>query len=1584
MAQHQIPLLPTRAEQQHHPLTFSSAPGVVASSPLYEYHRKHNHIHHPRHHSHRTVKIKKTTTAGNSNSSEMNHPHHSSTRRLSTRLSKNHSNSATTATHSHSEQQQQQNTQLNREVTNVNLDSGEGNMNRGSEEIFRTDDGVAGKDHEKVRSRRRSRSEGRASSSKLRSLDDGGDHSAAIQTVASDSTSTRSVRTAPNTIGSVTDSQQPQQQSSPESSDGHRRRRNRKKILSHSRKRAQKGLQEDPATAVNNHATFSEEDVDAESGNSSSSSSSLPPQAEPSLSHPHHHYHHHHFPTRRRPHPQGTGGAGSTARPAYDDSESSSDNNNPFVSTLSPIPKRTFLPEPQDDDVYWPVYPNNHPSHQQSETQVELQQHQQQQQQTPPPHSSPNEKNRFSDTRTPYLVDINSTPRTPSPSRRNHTTPTAFVPTDSRVGRSGAVVQFTLGANLPKNKRDDSDVDSSSEDALERRARRIRTELRQAEMMEVAAEAERAAAAGEMRFSARPSTFAGANDDDNDDTATTMTANGVIGMTSPFLSTLASRPSFVTRRQTYSEGIKVAARRTPSKAIGLMALRDMNEVFPNFSDFHSHLRTHFLRHGVNERCLAFYESGGSILSPSNFNSSWANIRTKGGSSTMTADGPDQNHQPALSNASSTDHRVVLDSLSGSKQKMQRPKARQGPEPSKNPTARQTVEHFFPSFSFDHWVSPKQSPDTKRHDKHVANEEAKQPVVDVLAEHLHTPSDNGSGYATLPSIHVPPGLELPDLELIHRTNNDEKRMTCDLGSDLTCHGRTPPQQKQSLKSCGRHFTEQKLTTGLSNGCANTSSATQTTASTTPNPSLEMTYSGGRQALGTPPSNRPNRVDVSPKALFDHDEDDSDVESISGEANGSPCSILAADSQSATEKQLSSLPIVLQLPSTPVARDDVNCGDFVTPARLRDIRDSEKDMSASVLPGHCRSFAASQNILACSRSVEEHPTISLDEYQRMGNSSTDAMIKSELDAAASAALSSHSILIPEQFTSGSIAENELGQINDPLATTPPRIQPRPGPEMDVAEKAIYISQLTPAEPFMPMLSVIPAAQPAVIPAAQPVVIPAAQSAVARETSQQQASEQAISAALVQESQRMEQEESMSSLLKACRIAKSPSSRSPSMSLRESLNASAENVNRWKSSQHLSMSVVDSQVRNNLSTDCSCLALSPACSSDEEDLDNSLIKDRRRRPWENAIRRSSSAGALAAIDTPRNRWNPFAAQTPGNRGSRPFEDAIAMLTRLSPRLRARKLFNIRAEENDDFLRNYLYCSKPTNIAASTAANNSSIDAYCNTAEPCHEDKGHCAEINAGMCCVPLLPDSGIRDFLLRTTGRQGHTSLLSLSGGQPVHRVESETWFDVATERFDEVLEKLMGSASRHGKQWNANFQAPALKKTVASCQQLHGSSFRNSLGNVKASLHSIPESISMEGGNSRAGAEEKKFDCDSEQFLSQRCTRLKHVRGFSMPPLISSEEHLSVNSDPSDFQRQHRTAPMDTWWGSLATTRQNSGAIAEPRESLIPSSEGRFENNSSNGMIRGEPFTPDQLALDHDTDHESNETKFHPPLIVSPTF
>lgn len=140
---------------------------------------------------------------------------------------------------------------------------------------------------------------------------------------------------------------------------------------------------------------------------------------------------------------------------------------------------------------------------------------------------------------------------------------------------------------------DDDDEESSmtSEEVLERWSSKIRGELRYAELVELAEEAERAAESGVESYFGRPWLYTEPGESPQ----------------------MMMRPGHIKRHASYSEGLPMptsplrTATAHPTLPSGIRMLRDAEDVFPPFDSFHRNLRTHFFRSNVPEKALIFEE-----------------------------------------------------------------------------------------------------------------------------------------------------------------------------------------------------------------------------------------------------------------------------------------------------------------------------------------------------------------------------------------------------------------------------------------------------------------------------------------------------------------------------------------------------------------------------------------------------------------------------------------------------------------------------------------------------------------------------------------------------------------------------------------------------------------------------------------------------------------------------------------------------------------------------------------------------------------------------------------------------------------
>ena len=146
---------------------------------------------------------------------------------------------------------------------------------------------------------------------------------------------------------------------------------------------------------------------------------------------------------------------------------------------------------------------------------------------------------------------------------------------------------------------DDDDLsEQNSEAALESASLQLRSELLTTEMLELAAEAERAAEAGQDHFAAQPCVF------QDDGMAQPKMRRSYSEGTATRTASPPNRRRFL-RRSTSTSQTKT--KRKSRNKLSVVDLRDVHEVFPPFRQFHTHLRTHFFRGEVSQEQLYFDE-----------------------------------------------------------------------------------------------------------------------------------------------------------------------------------------------------------------------------------------------------------------------------------------------------------------------------------------------------------------------------------------------------------------------------------------------------------------------------------------------------------------------------------------------------------------------------------------------------------------------------------------------------------------------------------------------------------------------------------------------------------------------------------------------------------------------------------------------------------------------------------------------------------------------------------------------------------------------------------------------------------------
>jgi hypothetical protein len=142
-------------------------------------------------------------------------------------------------------------------------------------------------------------------------------------------------------------------------------------------------------------------------------------------------------------------------------------------------------------------------------------------------------------------------------------------------------------------------------------------------------------------------------------------------------------------------------------------------------------------------------------------------------------------------------------------------------------------------------------------------------------------------------------------------------------------------------------------------------------------------------------------------------------------------------------------------------------------------------------------------------------------------------------------------------------------------------------------------------------------------------------------------------------------------------------------------------------------------------------------------------------------------------------------------PFKETMDdMMKSFSPKrsLETELQLMVRAQENHEFLSNYLYCSKPSEQPSPET--HQEPDVMC---------VEHCDYL------------SGVLDAYRSIVPKRATKDMLSLNANDESHTASAapETWFDVASEHFDDALETFMGRAHAQSRRWNSMFQRPGLK-------------------------------------------------------------------------------------------------------------------------------------------------------------------------------
>jgi hypothetical protein len=220
---------------------------------------------------------------------------------------------------------------------------------------------------------------------------------------------------------------------------------------------------------------------------------------------------------------------------------------------------------------------------------------------------------------------------------------------------------------------------------------------------------------------------------------------------------------------------------------------------------------------------------------------------------------------------------------------------------------------------------------------------------------------------------------------------------------------------------------------------------------------------------------------------------------------------------------------------------------------------------------------------------------------------------------------------------------------------------------------------------------------------------------------------------------------------------------------------------------------------------------------------------------------------------------------------QTAMSIFSRISPK---RKSPYLQPEENDDFLHNYLYCSKtPEGIETNK------LDSGRNRLQTM------CELVNAQICCANLFPSTSASGPVLSLSGDNNNNNNSSSNNNNICSNMEPETWFDL--DQF-EFLEHLAGRGRQKSNPWNVSFQAPTLRK---------GDSAR------KLQVDSIVEEGEVEtDGDPPADNETEEKKSDENKYSR---SPKGHARHFSYFP--SRQGPQFALSDSNQFEMIYGVAP-----------------------------------------------------------------------------
>jgi hypothetical protein len=980
--------------------------------------------------------------------------------------------------------------------------------------------------------------------------------------------------------------------------------------------------------------------------------------------------------------------------------------------------------------------------------------------------------------------------------------------------------------------------EDDSEVALEMAAQHIRTEMLHTEMLELAVEAERAAAAGQDRFAAKLCAFPDHHDDSHDTAASA--AMIPHGRTNNSTATATTTPHKLSMRRCMSEGSYAldpdAASPTPSHSLStlprrrsvassllvstttttardklsVVELRDVNEVFPSFRHFHTHLRTHFFRSSVEQEQLFFCENGPSLDEANNSTS-------RPGRTTRPSvfGGQQLDNKPLLHFPLCTNHTTATPI----------PRLRKC-YTSKNPMD-QVQANFLRTFSLDQWTSPQRSgaavglvsaATTSVDAKHQADDD------DSFLQALIAEQCTDVNSPRVPrKIEIPPGLHdganeadarmAPGMVKLQPKPNRRLRFDDDgLSWDRSIHDATMFDHLPRLNHV-RSFS----------------------------PTLDFCV-------------------VEPRALFDAtDNDDGDdtssedgachavAEHVTTEETSHSCPVTLEDEEPSSNSILadhfsSSLTTtkarkrrsnsILSPESSFSDLGQSSVSDFVTPARLRYIRGLRKE---------------SYDV------AEDCPLVPFLPSNPSNTTANGRKILEHADVGESSGTTQQSVVsAPEKPHTPSTGDPQKHLFLPQLPTE----------ETDVTSASAAVEATAKSYGLPETMSL---ASTAVLPETISLMSAVGlqhRQAISHPSTRARGSFDASLSTSLEFIQRLQEEfghtperppspDSVQSIASAMR--QYPSCSSPDHGVSETSHSRAQGTLRKISPEssdpeishgsqranqfHQPLSnevgiqgspivkqtqsefvglmkaaqLDDSRCRSPIATpeqpqDCSCLSLSPTASCHGDDA--SVDSDNHANHSPTTLRRSTSTGALQDSRLWSDFMDGYGSHSPSG-PSKSIAAAMNIISKLSPRHyreRQRALYT-RIKENDDFMNNFLYCSKPAEESERQVAK-----AF--QTEPCLDGTFSCGDGNAGFCCTSFINDAMTVGAMFHTRRNVQSRSLvrLSSSGIAASQNRAPHSWLEVATERLDSVVDNWVDGDRPLAPNNNAavSFQAPSLKK------------------------------------------------------------------------------------------------------------------------------------------------------------------------------